>query len=173
MVRTTAVYTRLFVLRELSCLDYKAVCKRLKAELIRLSVSCTACPVAVNEVPEYLNAATSISGTHSRKSCLCCEAATCAGRTFVLAALMRRPTATAFNPFQNILHDFEAVAKQSNVVGIGEVRGRYGGAHLHTMDVLQHFWERRSKSVTYTLAAMSIRLTPLYLEHCRLSPFLG
>ncbi len=41
----------------------------------------------------------------------------------------------AFNPFQSFLYDFEAVTKQSNAVGIGEARDRYGGAHLHTKSV--------------------------------------
>ncbi len=47
----------------------------------------------------------------------------------------------SFNPFQSFLYGFETVTKQSNVVGIGEVRDRYGGAHLHTRDVLQRFPE--------------------------------
>ncbi len=47
----------------------------------------------------------------------------------------------AFNSFQGVLYGFEAVAKQSNVVGIGEVRDRYDGAHLHTGDVLKRFAE--------------------------------
>ncbi len=42
-----------------------------------------------------------------------------------------------FNAFQSILHGFEAVAKQNNVSSIGEVRDRYGGAHLHTGDILK------------------------------------
>ncbi len=53
---------------DISRLDHRAVCRRLKAiraELIRLSISCTACPVAVNEAPRYLNAATSSSHRHT------------------------------------------------------------------------------------------------------------
>ncbi len=47
----------------------------------------------------------------------------------------------ALNPFQSLLYGFEAVTKQSNVVGIGEIRDRYGGAHLHTRGVMQRFLE--------------------------------
>ncbi len=47
----------------------------------------------------------------------------------------------AFNSFRSVLPGFEAVAKQSNVVSMGEVRDRYRGAHLHTGDVLKRFPE--------------------------------
>ncbi len=47
----------------------------------------------------------------------------------------------ASNSFQSVLHGFEAVAMQSNVVGIGEVRDRYRRAYLHTGDVLKRCLE--------------------------------
>ncbi len=38
MVRTTAVYTRLLVLREISRLDHRVVCRRLKANRLKAAM---------------------------------------------------------------------------------------------------------------------------------------
>ncbi len=39
------------------------------------------------------------------------------------------------------MHGFEAVTKHSYVVSTGEIRDPYGGAQLHTGDVLKRFPE--------------------------------